>query len=142
VADLLDRLHVDAGLGLLRADTSLTVYPDPEGNTPVPASRPHAYVRVYSYIERPSEHPNNALDGASATWTVRWYCHCVGPNEYVATAVAMRTRAALLDVRPTIAGRTCGLIRQEAANPPTRDETAGPQVMDQIVVYRLFTQPG
>jgi hypothetical protein len=142
MADLLDQLHINAGLGLLRADGSLTVYPDTEGNTPLPASRADHYVRVYTSIERPAEHGNNNLGGASSTWTVRWYCHCVGPNEYSAAAVGMRVRAALLDVRPTIAGRTCGLIRQDAGNPPTRDETTGVPVMDEVTVYRLVTGPG
>lgn len=142
MADLLDKLHMDAGLGLLRADTGLTVYPDAEGNTPDPHARADHYVRVYTAIERSAEHPNSTLAGTSDTWTVRWYCHCVGPNEYSATAVAMRVRAALLDVRPVITGRSCGLIRQEAGNPPTRDEMSGATVEDAQVVYRLVTQPG
>lgn len=142
MADLLDKAHMDAALSLLRADTSLVVYPDPEGNTPDPAARAQRYVRVYTAIERPADAPGNALAGASATWTVRWYCHAVGPNEYSAAAVAMRVRAALLDVRPAIVGRSCGLIRQEAGNPPTRDESTGVAVMDAVSVYRLTTQPG
>lgn len=142
MADLLDKLHMDAGLGLLRADGALTVYPDAEGNTPPATARAQQYVRVYTSIERPPDSPNNTLDGTSGTWTVRWYCHCVGPNEYAATAVAMRVRAALLDKRPTVTARSCGLIRQEAGNPPTRDETTGTPVMDAVVVYRLTTQPG
>lgn len=142
MADLLDKAHMDAALSLLRADTSLAVYPDTEGNTPDPAARAQRYVRVYTAIERPADAAGNTLDGKSGTWTVRWYCHCIGPNEYSAAAVAMRVRAALLDVRPTIAGRSCGFIRQDSAAPPTRDETTGQAVMDAVVVYRLTTQPG
>lgn len=141
MADLLDKLHVDAALDLLRADASLTVYPDPEGNTPDPPARADHYVRVYTSIERPADAAGNNLGGTSDTWTVRWYCHAVGPNEYSAVAVGMRARAALLDKRPTIAGRSCGLIRQDAANPPTRDETTGAAVYDAVSVYRLTTQP-
>lgn len=141
MADLLDKLHIDAGLGLLRA-AGLTVYPDPEGNTPAPAGRAQAYVRVYTSIERPVDSPGNSMGGASNTWTVRWYCHCVGPNEYSSAAIAMRVRAALLDQRPTIVGRSCGLIRQADAYPTNRDETTGTPVMDTAVVYRLTTQPG
>jgi hypothetical protein len=141
MADLLDKLHVDAGMALLRADTSLNVYPDAEGNTPDPPARADHYVRVYVSIERPADHPNNDMAGTSDTWTTRYYVHAVGPNEYSATAVGMRARAALLDVRPTIAGRSCGLIRQDAANPPTRAETTGTPVFDAVTVYRLTTQP-
>lgn len=140
--DLLDKLHVDAGLGLLRADTGLVVYPDAEGNTPAEGSRAKSYVRVYSYIDRPRTADGNALDGLSSAWTVRWYCHSVGANEYSAVAVGMRVNRALMDVRPTIAGRACGRIEQETAQPPTRDEATGTTVFDLIAVYRLITMPG
>jgi hypothetical protein len=140
VADLLDKAHIDAAIDLLRADSGLAVHPDSEGNVPHTLTPP--YVRWYASIERPSDDPDNALDGLSGRWTVRWYCHCVGGNDYAAAAVAMRVRAALLDRRPTIAGRSCGLIRQEAAQPPTRDESAGVTVSDAVVVYVLATNPG
>lgn len=140
MADLLDKLHIDAGLDLLRADAALVVYPDTEGNVDIEPSPP--YVRVYSYIERPPDDPANGLDGLSSAWTTRWYCHCIGANESSAAAVAMRVRAALLDVRPTITGRSCDLIKQEAANPPTPDSSTGPTVLDAVVVYRLMTLPG
>jgi hypothetical protein len=52
--------------------------------------------------------------------------------------VAQRVRTALLDVRPTIAGLSCGLIRLEGDPlPPQRDETTGVLVMDAIETYRL-----
>lgn len=140
MADQLDRLHIDAGLDLLRADATLTVHPDRDGNTP--ATPPTPYVRVYAYIERPADALANSLDGTSALWVTRWICHCVGETEYAATSVAMRVRAALLDVRPTIVGRTCNRIDQDAAAPPTRDETTGSVVFDEVVVYSLMTLPG
>jgi hypothetical protein len=140
MADLLDKAHVDAALTLLRADAGLTVYPDAEGNTP--AVRAQRYVRVYAHIERPRSAEGNALDSRSVAWTTRWYLHCVGPNEPSATAVAMRANRALMDVRPTIAGRSCDLIEQEASNPPTRDESTGAAVFDQVDVYTLRTLPG
>lgn len=145
MADLLDKAHVDAALTLLRDDAGpppLVVYPDVNGNTPAEGSRAKSYVLVYSYIERPRAADGNGLDGRSVAWTVRWYCHCVGPTENSATATAMRVNRALMDVRPVIAGRSCDLIEQEAAQPPTRDETTGTPVFDHIVVYRLRTQPG
>lgn len=137
MADLLDKLHVDAGLNLLRADAGLVVYPDVEGNTPLTPTPP--YVRVYPVIESPIDSPNNAVDGRSANWVTRWYCHCVGANEYAAVAVSMRVRAALLDKAVTIAGRSCGLIRREAAIPPQRDDTTGHPIFDAVAVYALAT---
>lgn len=139
MADLLDQLHIDAAMDRLRADGSLTVYPDAEGLVPLAPSPP--YVRVYTAIERPADASGNDLGGSSGTWTVRWYCHCVGATEYAAAAVAMRVRSALLDVRPTVAGRACGPIRQDAGQPTTRDESTGIAVYDRVDVYRLTTMP-
>lgn len=137
MADLLDQQHVDAGLSLLRADALLTVYPDSEGFTPVNPALP--YVRVYTTIERPADSPGNALDGRSAEYVTRWTVHCVAANENAAVAVAMRVRAALLDVRPTIAGRNCGLIRQDQAVAPFADDSTGTRVYDAVNVYKLVT---
>lgn len=137
MADTLDQLHADVGLDLLRADVgppALVVY-----DSAVPKVPATSYVLVYTHIERPSDHAANSADGMSDTVTVRWYCHCVGPNAASARAVAMRVRAALLDVRPSIAGRSCGLIRQESTVPPTRDESTGVLVIDTVQVYRLTT---
>lgn len=140
MADLLDQAHVDAGMALLRADTALTVYPDAEGNVPTLLAAP--YVLVYAAIERPAGADGCALDGLSSRWDVRWYTHSVGATEYAAVAVAMRVRAALLDVRPTITGRMCGLIRQEAAQPATKDESTGTPIWDVTQVWVLSTLPG
>lgn len=131
MADLVDRALIDAGLTLLRADATLTVYPDPEGMVPPTPAPP--YVRVYGAVERPPG-PHNALDGLSVHTVTRWYCHCVGATEPAAIAVGMRVRAALLDQR--VAG---GMIRQEASPPPARDETTGVPVYDAVTVYRLST---
>lgn len=142
MADLVDFDLINAALLLLRADTgppALVVYPDANGVTPPTPTPP--YVRVYSSIERPPDAEENNLGGASGSWTVRWYCHCVGGNEYAAGAVAMRVRAALLDVRPTVTGRSCGLIRHDASQPARPDADLGYQVMDQVDVYRMTSTP-
>jgi len=137
MADLLEQQHIDAGLALLRADAGLTVYPNAEGF--VPASPAPPYVRVYTHIERPVDATGNALTGLSATWRVRWYLHCVGATEYAAAAVQMRVRTQLLDVRPAIPARNCGLIREESSSPPVRDTSTGVDVMDALAVYGLTT---
>lgn len=140
MADLLDRLHIDAFLDRLRADVAapaLVVYPNAEGF--VPTNPPPPYVRAYFTIERPIDAGGNSLAGISATWTTRAYIHSVGTNEYAATAYAMRVRVALLDFRPTIAGRVCWPIRHEAAQPVQRDEATGTPVFDKSDVYVLKT---
>lgn len=134
MADLVDHGLVDVALALLRADPGLTVYPSPDGVVPATPATP--YVRIYGSVERlPGAH--NALDGVSRWATVRWWCHCVGATQSAALAVAVRVRAALLDQRPTVVGRSCGLIRQEAQPPPTRDESTGVSVYDVVAVYRM-----
>lgn len=142
MADTLDRDHIDAGLNLLRADATLAVYPDAEGFVPRAADMPASYVRAYTSIERPVNGASNKLDGLSATWVVRWYLHFVGPNEYAVLSVAMRSRVALLDVTPTVTGRVCAPIRQEASQPTTRTEGTGMPVYEKVDVYVMRTSPG
>jgi hypothetical protein len=136
MSDQLDELHAQVGIGLMAADTVLTVVDDTAVGASLPAP---PYVRVYVHIERPADHAANAARGLSSTFVVRWYCHSVGVNDTSARAVAMRVRAALLDVRPTIAGRNCGLIRLESSLPPRRDESTGPMVIDTVQVFVLTT---
>ncbi len=136
VADLLDQAHANAGLNLLTADTDLTVH---DGRVPDGAEPP--YVLVYTVIDWPEVSDGHALDSLDESVTVRWYCHCVGRTAAAARAVAMRVRAALLNQRPTVTGRTAGIIRQESTLPPTRDESTGRLVMDAVAVYRLDTRP-
>jgi hypothetical protein len=132
VTDGLDQALANAGLALLTADTSLTVY---DGSVPTGAVPP--YVVVYTSVEWPPGAPGDALDGLAGSPTVRWYCRCVGGNEVACRAVAQRVRTQLLNQRPTIAGLNLGLIRHEAGPPPGRDETTGSVVMSALNVYRL-----
>lgn len=132
--------HADAILNLLRGVTTpapaLVVY---DGAVPDGATTP--YVLVYLTSNRPPAGQGNGLDGTSKELTVRAICHCVGGDQVAARAVAARVEGALLDVRPVVPGRSCGLIRQESALDPVRDEGTGPLVMDMVSIYRLTTQP-
>jgi hypothetical protein len=134
MTDGLDQALANAGLNLLRADASLTVY---DSKAPTGAAPP--YVLVYTTVDRPSEDEDNSGDGRTRVWTGRWICHCVGAGEdgIAARAVAQRVRTALLDVRPVIAGLSCGLIRLEQSDPPQKDETTGSLVLDAVEVFRL-----
>jgi hypothetical protein len=92
------------------------------------------------YTTRPD---GTALTGDSDHAVTRAICHCVGGNAIAARAVAGRVTAGLLDVRPVIAGRVCWPIRDDgSAQPPRRDQSTGPTVMDQVVSYRLESLPG
>lgn len=132
MTDQLDELLAQAGLALLAA-TGIPVYDDER----VPPGAVSKYLRVYTATERPVDAGGNALRGLSSAWTTRWYVHHVGQTDTATRALAMQSRTALLDKRPTVTGRSCGLIRQEAVQPPRREEGAGPLTIDLVVVYRM-----
>ena len=136
MTDLLDQALIGAGLDLL-TDAGLTVYDGAVPN-PTPDVRDEPYVLVYTTIDRPGDDPSKALDGRSGVWLARWICHCVGANQIAARAMAQQVRTALLDQRVSVPGLATGLIEMEQANPPLRDESTGPVVIDAVVVFRLF----
>lgn len=137
MTDGIDQALANVALTLLIADTGppqLVVF---DGVVPANTSVNAGYVLVYSYLSRPSEDPDNPLNGLTKVWNQRWILHCVGGTASAARAVAQRARTALLDVRPVVAGLACGLIRLEDSQPPQRDETTGVPVMDAVSTYRL-----
>lgn len=145
MTDGLDQALATAGVALLQADASLTVF---RGGVPSPTPNP-PYVVVRTTVERPSDDPDNAADGKSRVWVVRWFCYCVGGGtgatpetaEVAAIAVAQRVRTQLLDVRPTVTGfgtAAVGPIRWEQSMPPQKaDETTGAPIREAVEVYRL-----
>lgn len=142
MTDLLEHDLTDAAPALLHADAGLTVYPDAEGFVPPTPNINAGYVRWYSSTEWPKDADGNALDGLSVSTTTRWYIHCVAGTEYTAAAVAMRVRTQLLNARPTVAGRSCGLIYMEAAEVTNRSELAGIPTYVRTVVYAMVSVPG
>lgn len=142
MTDGLDQALATAGVVLLQADTSLTVF---RGGVPGPANPP--YVVVRTTVGRPSDDEDNSGDGRSRVWVARWYCYCVGGGgtgstvesaEVAAIAVAQRVRTALLDVSPVIAGLSCSRIRWEESSPPDGpNETTGSPVREAIEIFSL-----
>lgn len=131
--------HADTGLALLTADPLLTVFDSKvEGG----ASQ---YVLVYTFRERPSGlvAPDKiALDGRSITVEMRMYCHCVGETAEAARWVADHVEAALLDVVPVVAGRTCFPIRWLEGQQARRDEETLQASFDLVDVYGWTSLPG
>lgn len=127
--------HADAILGLLRADLGLAVH---DGHVPDGATPP--YVLVYIADADP-QGVSSPLTGESKRHVTRAYCHSVGGNHIASRAVAQRVRTALLDVTPTVAGRTCWPIRREEGQPAERDETTGTPLIDMVDIYRLESVP-
>lgn len=136
-----DQLHAQAILALLAAappgtepGPALVVHHDaviPPGAVP-PYARPYIYTAATA-----STSIRHQTDRVVTIATI----HCVGANDTAARAVAGRVAAALLDVTPTIAGRTCFPIRCDGTLPVDKDESTGPLVMDQVVTYRLESLP-
>jgi hypothetical protein len=134
----------NAILALLRAVPDLTVWPPENGATVtgkgiVPPGSPRPYVAVHLHTERTS---GGRLDNRSTRRVTRAFCHCVGDNDIAARAVADLVAGALLDVRPTIDGRSCYPIRHDASQPARPDESTGDTVVDLVDVYRLESMPG
>jgi hypothetical protein len=142
VTDSIDELHAQAGLGLLVANPALggtRVF-----DSVVPNATPDinvGWVLVYTHVAWPRDGVGTGLDAAQDTVTTTYTCHCVGATPVAARVVAMQVRSTLLGVRPTIANRLCGLIKQAVANPPIRDESLGFAVFDEVMEFD-FTSTG
>lgn len=130
-----DDPHVVALLALLNATTIPAVYDE---EVPPPETAEEAYVRPYFHFLATE---TDVLTWDSGDAEVRMYAHCVAATAMGARIIASLVRDAVLDVVPTIAGRTCWPIRHEQSVPPTRDETTGRMVMDQVDVYVLRSTP-
>lgn len=144
MSDLLDKLHADAFLGLLHAaldPVPISVF-DGKVPDPLPDIKANPWVIVYFDPGWPTDGAANALDGKSVTYVLHGYCHCVAGSMAGVRAVTGQVRAALLNVRPTVAGRACWPIRWSAGQPANPDETLGQLVMDKVDVYELMTGPG
>lgn len=131
--------HANAVLNLLRADAQLTVY---DGQ--VTGTADH-YALVYSFRQLPGGElapDKTSLVGDSTTVDMRFYIHCVGVDAVAARAVQGRVQAALLDVRPTIAGRECFPIRWVEGTQQEPNEETLSLVVDAVDVYSLVTVPG
>jgi hypothetical protein len=135
MTDGLDQSLANAWLALLNADPitpALVVFDGYVAPNTLPP-----YVLVYVYTTRLRSNENNAADNKSKALISRAICHCVGGNSVQARAIAQRVRTQLLDVRPTIAGLSVGMVEQEEDQPPARDESAGVPVFDTVQVYAL-----
>lgn len=128
--------HANAVLALLDADDGpppLVVF-----DGVVPSGTDPPYVVCYfasEYSEALS------LVGSSDRFAMRAIVHSIGANQAAARAVAGRVRAALLDVVPVIAGRTCFPIRHDEGYGAEPDQPTTAIVFDIVDVYRLESVP-
>lgn len=110
----------------------------------VPDGTPRPYLLVYMYLmtldglQAPDAVPLSFDSDVVDFWI---YCHCVGGDAVAARSVSAQARLALLNVTPSVAGRSCFPIRHREGSPPRRDEETGPLVMDQVDVYSFRSLP-
>lgn len=134
--------HAKAVLDLLDADNTAPALVVLDGL--VPSGQTPPYVLVYFSIGTPSAElapDKTSLNFDGTAVDLQAYCHSVGGNGAAARAVATRVRNALLNVTPTVAGRSCFPIRWQEGQPPQRDETTGTPVFDQVDVYGFTSLP-
>lgn len=134
--------HAQAFLTLLDADNTAPALVPLDGEVPQGTLPP--YVLVYASVRVPeagAEPDKSNLNFDSLAVRGRAICHSVGANALAARQVADRVRAALLDVRPVVAARTCSPIRWVDGQDTQRDESIGTGVFDQVDVYEFGSHP-
>jgi len=143
MTDQIDESHAQAGLNLLRAGGEITVYDGQVANAPAPGvGSVLPYVLVYTTVKWPADGAANALDAQAITVNVEFNCHCVGETATAARVMQGQARARLVNQRPVIAGRNCGLIQQDDVLAPVRDEATGRLVMDGVSIFSFISAPG
>lgn len=126
--------HVEAFAGLIDAVANVTVYAD----TPVPNTPTYPYVAVYGNQGVPEE---ATFDSQSTTVPFTFQTTVVGKTQAQARALADRVQGALIDVRPTVAGRSCGLITKQASQPIRLDTSVTPPVFIAVDVWAFASVP-
>lgn len=106
------RAHAAAVVGLLEA-AGLTVY---DADVPSAPSLPFVAVYAGSGLLVPQ-----SLTFRSVRRDFGFQTTCVGASAKSAQWVVEHVEAALVNVTPTVEGRTCWPIRQEASQPVRRD---------------------
>lgn len=138
--------HANAVLGLLVPPNVTATVLDGAVPKAIPPAQPQArpYLLVYMYLMTPDgvQAPDKVSLNFDSDVVDFWiYCHCVGDDAAAARAVSAQARLALLNVTPTVAGRTCFPIRWREGQPPRRDEETGDLVMDQVDIYGFTSVP-
>lgn len=132
--DQLDELHARVALDILENDNNQPVY---EGVAPDEPATP--YVLVYTQVTWPDKGDGTNFDMVTNQCVTNWITYSVGSTETSARAVANRVRQLLVNVQPTITGRSCGRIQQTGASSPDRDERIGRLVYTLEATYTLYT---
>lgn len=126
------RAHVTAVRALLTA-AGLTVY---DGKVPDGPAMPYVVV----YADGGLAAPDNLA--SVSTWRMWGFqTTAVGTTADQARLVAEKAQGALLDVTPTVSGRTCGRIQHDTSRDVQRDDDVVPPVMYAVDRWRFNSVP-
>lgn len=134
--------HAQSILDLLDADNTAPALVVLDGKVPTGTVAP--YVLVYFRFARPGAdaEPDKAdLSFDQVSLRVVATAHSVGGTASAARAVAVRVAAALLNVTPSVASRSCFPVRWSDGRDAQHDETTGATVFDQVDVYEFTSVP-
>lgn len=135
--------HAQAVIGLLDADNASPALVVQDGKVTDGVVAPYALVYFRFSFPDATDPAWNDLTFDQKTVRVTATVHSVGDRlAAAARAVGNRVEAALLNVTPAVAGRSCTPIRWVDGQDPRRDEeTLGP-IFDQVDVYEYYSFPG
>lgn len=137
------RLHANAVLALLRAGLSYVVYL--AEITTADDQLTYPYLVLYPDAGVASL---NSLAAATADFDFGWQITAVGRDFAETQAATDRARMVLLGARPTVAGRSCGLVTQPPGgaqqvqrDPSARDPATGRPVWYATAQYQAMSVP-
>lgn len=103
-------------------------------NAAPPPSTPYVVLRTDS-----APLTSDRLTQWSNRLDMRLYVTCVGATMREAQWAQEKTRALLVDVVPTVTGRTCGPLTMADSSPVTTDHDVTPPLLVVVDVYRLLS---
>jgi hypothetical protein len=131
--------HAEIGPALLREVAGLLVFTGTVPTPPDPQPEP-PYVLVRTTVAWPRDGaPGQSLAGEQVAIRTTWRCNCVSETDVAALAVLGLVRGALLNVRPTITGRSTGLIGLDEVLEAVRDETLGRPLFTALGIFSFIS---
>lgn len=127
----MSREHANAVLALAQAVPNLNVY---DTQAPAKPALPYAVLRFDSGVRGRT----NILPTSTAV-TMTVTCTAVGVDRGQSQGVAERVADAIVDVRPTVTGRTCSPIEHVDSRPSQMDSAVAPPLFYAVDVFRFLT---
>ena len=127
----MSREHANAVLALAQAVPNLTVY---DTQAPAKPSLPYAVLRFDSGVRE-----RTAITATSNMVTTTVTCTAVGIDRGQSQGVAERVADALVDVRPTVAGRSCSPLEHVDSRPSQMDSEVSPPLFYAVDVFRFVS---